>query len=291
MTWPCHASHRPSRTVSQPWTPWWRQPLCRCVPVWLAVLPPRGVESKKAAAPDTPTPHRSAPPPPRAPALLLVGAAPLPQSPPAQLTSAGAHTPVFARAEQRADTVLPRAVSRVSVRALSAPRSGLRAAARGAELVARAIADPVVSPEAPAGRQYTLNKGKRDAKPKAAREVTVAWDTVQVGQQYKGVVVRGGPGRVHPQPRGPWLPRAPFLTRPPPLPPPVPHRHLRRVHQHRHRNRRPGPHLPALGAPTKTEPKPLCGGGCWHTSREPCLPHPTAPLKPLTRPTTDRLRE
>lgn len=65
-----------------------------------------------------------------------------------------------------------------------------RAAARGAELVARAIAEPPQA-EAPAGsgRQYTLNKGaKREAKPK--REVTLPWADVQVGQQYKGVVVR-----------------------------------------------------------------------------------------------------
>ena len=227
---------------------------------WLPATARRGV--KKHQHLTLPTLPRPARPPPRA-RQLVAAAARRPRLP--AWTSTGAHTPVAPRAGPGADTRLApscRAPSHSASRALSAPRSALRAAARGAELVARAIAEPAA--EAPAGRQYTLNKAKKaDAKPKApAREVTLAWADVQVGQQYKGVVVRGHPGSAKPQPCvlvSP--PRARLLTPPPAGRPPVPHRRLRRVHQHRHRHRRPGPHLPARGAPSSSRTQATCGGG------------------------------
>ncbi len=75
-----------------------------------------------------------------------------------------------------------------------APRAQLRVAARGAELVARAVAGAEPAADKPV-RSFELNKPARDkaddkAPRKPRREVTVKWDDLAPGKTFKGVVVR-----------------------------------------------------------------------------------------------------
>ena len=93
-----------------------------------------------------------------------------------------------------------RATLSAAGRSVSVPGLHLRGAVRGTELVARAIAEPAPTDSSADGKASRTFDSKRERKPK--REVTLPWADVEVGKQYKGVVVRARPGQPAHRPPG-----------------------------------------------------------------------------------------